>query len=275
MVAAEPAQEVPVTTRLRFLGVAGYEIKAPVGRILIDPFLLGNPRAPLSPEDLETPDVILVTHAAPDHVGDTGLIARLTGAAVVCGADTRELLIDGGVPAAQVRATIMGIVVEVNGIVVRPVESHHWSTARLSDGRIVTGTPLGYIVDAEPGIRIYHWGDSAIFGDMRLIRELYRPDIALLGPTHPKELIDPVLPGPGRMLTGEMSPDEAALAAELLGVRLAVATHYLNAEDPEVAEFVRLVPALDPASHRAAIAPAVGQTVILDGERWAIEDARP
>ena len=109
-------------------------------------------------------------------------------------------------------------------MVVRPVECHHWSSATLADGRIVTGTPLSFIVETEPDVRIYHFGDTAIFGDLRLIGELYVPTIGLIGCTHPKQLPEPVLAGPGTILTGEMGPREAALAARYLGVDVAVAT---------------------------------------------------
>jgi L-ascorbate metabolism protein UlaG (beta-lactamase superfamily) len=259
-----------MTVRMRFLGAAGYEIVAPGGgRILIDPFLTGNPVAPCAASELERPDVILVTHGAPDHLGDAGEIAARTGAPVVGGADVRALLLDRGLPPSQVQATIWGIVVEVGGFVVRPVESHHWSSVRLASGAVVTGTPLGFIVEPEPGVRIYHWGDSAIFGDLRMIAELYRPTVAIVGPTHPKEIA--VLDGPGRLLTGEMSPAEAALAVEWLAAPIAVASHYLDADDPEIAEFRDLVAARDPA--RVTVAPRPGEAVVVDGGRATVESA--
>jgi L-ascorbate metabolism protein UlaG (beta-lactamase superfamily) len=260
-----------VTTRLTFLGAAGYEIVTPSHRILIDPFLERNPVAPVRADDLERPDVILVTHAAWDHLGDTARIAIRTGAPVLCGADSRALLIDQGVPESQVRATIWGIVVEIGGVEVRPVECHHWSSATLSDGRVITGTPLSFIVETEPGVRVYHFGDTAIFGDLVLIGELYRPTVGLIGCTHPKELPQPVLPGPGRLVTGEMSPLEGALAAEFLGVRFAIATHYLNEHDPEVLEFVAEVESRAGDSARTAVAPAPGDTVVIDSDQLRIE----
>ena len=258
-----------MTTRLRFLGAAGYEVIGPEQRFLIDPFLTGNPVAPCGPDELDPPDAILVTHAAYDHVGDTLAIALRTGAPVLCGADTRVWLIDQGLPAEQVRATIWGIVVEVGGVVVRPVECHHWSAATLSDGRIVTGTPLSFVVETEPGVRVYHFGDSAVFGDMRLIGELYAPTVGLIGCTHPKQLPEPVLSGPGTILTGEMGPREAALATKLLGVDVAVATHYLDDADPEVAEFLELVHG--EGRDVRAVAPASGQTIVIDGQDMHVE----
>jgi L-ascorbate metabolism protein UlaG (beta-lactamase superfamily) len=233
---------------------------------VIDPFLVGNPLAPLDVEDVTTPDLILVTHAASDHVGDAAAIAKRSGAPVVCGGDTRLLLIDQGVDGDQIQATVWGIVTEVAGIVVRPVECHHWSMSRLSTGEIVTGTPLAFIFEPEDGVRVYHYGDTAIF-DMRLFGELYRPTIALLGCTNPAELD---VPGPGRFLTGELSPAEAAYVAEMLGVEAAVACHYLARND-DVAAFLDLVPARDPTGRRKALAPEVGDTIVVDGADYTIE----
>ena len=95
-------------TSIRFLGVAGYEIVGPDARILIDPFLSGSPMAPCRHEDLEPPDVILVTHAAYDHLGDAAEIAVHTGAPVVCGGDVRLILMERGVPETQIQATVWG-----------------------------------------------------------------------------------------------------------------------------------------------------------------------
>lgn len=245
-------------TRIRFLGVAGYEIVSPEHRILIDPFLTGSPLAPCGHEELAVPDVILVSHAAYDHFGDSAEIAIRTGAPVVCGGDVRLMLIERGVPEEQIRATVWGLVVRVGGVVVRPVECHHWSMGTLH-GRPVTGTPLAFIVEPEPGVRVYHYGDTAIF-DMRLFGELYHPTVGIFGCTDPVELPDP---HPGELLTGEMDPDEAAYAAEMLGVQVAVAAHYL-APTPAVAEFVERVKVRDSTGRRQALAPAVGQWIVVE-----------
>lgn len=257
-----------MATRLTFLGAAGYEIVGPEHRILIDPFLSENPRAPVDPDELETPDLILVSHAAFDHYGDTAAIAKRTGAPVVCDAAVRAMLIDEGVSGDQVRATTWGILVEVAGLVVRPVECHHWSAGTLKDGRQVVGNPIAFIVEPEPGLRIYHYGDTSIF-DMRLFGELYRPTVGLLGCTVPHELLHRT-PGPGRYTTGEMDADEAARAAEMLQLKLAVACHYLE-PDAEVERFLELVPHYDSTGARKAIAPLVGDTLVVDGDRYEIE----
>jgi L-ascorbate metabolism protein UlaG (beta-lactamase superfamily) len=257
-----------MSTRLRYLGAAGYEIVGPTHRILIDPFLTDNPLAPCSPDEVATPDAILVSHAAFDHYGDTAAIAKRTGAPVVCDAAVRLMLLDEGVPSDQITATTWGIVVDVAGIAVRPVECHHWSSGTLSDGSQVVGNPIAFIVQTEPGVRIYHYGDTCIF-DMRLIGELYKPTVGLLGCTLPKELSHRI-PGPATFLTGEMDADEAARAAEMLGLDLAVACHYL-APDEEVARFLELVSEYDTTGRRRAVAPLVGETLVVDADSHSIE----
>jgi L-ascorbate metabolism protein UlaG (beta-lactamase superfamily) len=251
-----------VATSVRFLGVAGYEIVGPDWRVLIDPFLSG-PISAVAPDELERPNAILVSHAAFDHLGDTAAIARRTGAPVVCGGEVRAMLMEDGMPSEQIRPTTWGIVVEVGGVTVRPVECHHWSQGRLQDGTFVTGVPMGFIVEPEPGIRIYHYGDTAIFSDLKLIAELYRPTVAILGCANPDEL-PPAVPMAGRMLTGEMSPDEAALAAEFLGATLAIASHYYTPTQPDVQAFLAAVPGRDGTGRRQALAPATGDTLLLE-----------
>jgi len=213
--------------------------------------------------------VLLVSHAAFDHYGDSARIAKRTGAPVVCDAAVMAMLMDEGVPREQIRITTWGIVVEVAGLLVRPVECHHWSAGTLSDGRAVVGNPIAFIVETEPGVRVYHYGDTCIF-DMRLIGELYRPTVGLLGCTVPHELAATV-PGPGRIVTGEMDADEAARAAEMLRLDVAVACHYLE-RDAEVDRFLELVPTYDTTGARKVVAPEVGDVLVVDGDRVEIEE---
>jgi L-ascorbate metabolism protein UlaG (beta-lactamase superfamily) len=156
---------------------------------------------------------------------------------------------------------VWGVCYEINGILVRPVECHHWTTSELPDGSVVTGTPLSFIVETEPGVRIYHFGDSALFSDMKLIGELYQPTVGLLGCAQTDGLPDD--PGAGTLVSGEMTPDEAALAAEWLGVRYAVATHYMH-PGAEAREFLKRVPARDTTGQRIALAPAIGEVIQVE-----------
>lgn len=228
-----------MTTTIRFFGVAAYEIVTGDGKhILVDPFLDENPGSPVKAADLEQVDLVLVSHAAFDHFGDTEAIARRTGAPVVCGGEVKAFLTAKGIPPEQVQATVWGIAVEVAGIKVQPVECHHWSQIRLPDGSYASGVPMGFVVYAEPGVRFYHYGDTGLFSDLRLIAELYRPTLGCVGIANPLEILSR-LTMPGRMLTAEMSPREGALAAQWLGLDTVLPCHYINPDHDDVREFIQ------------------------------------
>ena len=251
-----------MTTTLTFLGASGFDVAGPRFRVLMEPFLTGNPVAPYTPETVPTPDLILVSHGAWDHMGDAAAIAMRTGVPIACPADVAEKMVDQGVAPGQVRALIWGVCYRFGEIVVRPVECHHWSSTTLSDGRVMTGVPIGFIVETEPGVRIYHFGDTAIFPGLELIGELYRPTVGLIGCAQTDGLPDP---GAGNVLTGEMNPDEAARAAEWLGVRHVVATHYMR-PGPEVEELRRRVPIYDSTGSRVVHAPTAGDVITIEPE---------
>jgi L-ascorbate metabolism protein UlaG (beta-lactamase superfamily) len=261
-----------VSTHVRFLGVAGFEVVGPKHRILIDPYLSGNSHAPVRHEDLETPDLILVTHAAYDHLGDAAAIALRTGAPVVCGGDVRCLLMDDGVPAKQIQASIWGVVVRVGNVVVRPVECHHWSMSTRRNGDVLSGTPLAFIFETDPGVNFYHYGDSSYF-DMRFIGELYRPSVGLLGCSQSYELV-PLEPQAGHELSGELNPDEAARVAEMLGVKVAVACHY-STHNADTKSFLERVPVHDSTGSRQALAPLPGDTFVIDGAGRLVQGEQP
>ncbi len=228
-----------MTASLRFFGVAAYELVTPDGsHILIDPFLDDNPGSPVRSEQLERVDLIVVSHAAADHLGDTEALARRTGAPVICGGEVKNYLVAKGIPATQIRATTWGIRVRVADIEVQPVECRHWSQITMPDGTFASGVPMAFVIDVAPEIRFYHYGDTALFSDMKLIAELYRPTIGCLGIANPLEILHR-FPMPGDMLTAEMSPREGALAAQWLGLQTVLPCHYINPECPEVAEFNR------------------------------------
>ena len=226
-------------TQIRFFGVAAYELITEENKhVLLDPFLDENPGSPVKADQLEQVDLVIVSHAAPDHLGDTEAIARRTGAPVICGGEVKAFLTARGIPATQLRATTWGIAVEVSGIRVQPVECHHWSQIRMPDGSFASGVPMAFVVYAGPGVRFYHYGDTALFSDMKLQAELYRPTIGCVGIANPVEILDRY-PMPGRMVTAEMSPREGALAAEWLGLQTVLPCHYINPVCDEVSEFNR------------------------------------
>jgi L-ascorbate metabolism protein UlaG (beta-lactamase superfamily) len=128
---------------------------------------------------------------------------------------------------------------------------------------------MGFVVEAEPGVPVYHFGDTAIFSDLALIGRLHRPTVGLLGCSQPWSL---VAPGAGEVVTGEMSPQEAALAAEFLGVRYAVATHYEDADHPDIKAFLDAVRQEDSTGDRLGLALRPGQSLVIDGDTHRLED---
>ncbi len=205
--------------QIRFLGHAAFEV-AGSKKILIDPFLTGNPQAAAKPEELNA-DLILVTHAHGDHIGDAVEIARRTGAKIVAMFDVANYLVEN-----SEGITTIGMnygPTEIDGVRIVQVPAWHSS----SDGKYSIGNASGYIVKLD-GKTIYHAGDTFVFSDMALFRELYGPiDVALL----------PI----GGHFT--MGPREAAKAVELLKPGKVVPMHYNTwppiSADPE--EFRRLV----------------------------------
>ena len=226
-----------MSTVFKFLGFSAFYITTHNDtRILIDPYLNDNPSSPLKANEFDRVDLILVSHAAFDHLGDTAEIAIKYKCPVICGGDSKLLLMERGVPAGQLIETVWGLTVKAAGIKVRPVESRHRSAAKLKDGTFVTALPLGFIIYLEDGTRVYNASDTALFSDLKLIGELHKPHIGLMNVTI--ENCFDFLP---EFLTGEMTPYEAALASQWLGLDYAIACHYTKKDCPDVNQFVQLL----------------------------------
>ena len=249
--------------KIRFLGVAAYELLSKEGvRILVDPFIDENPGSPIRSDDLEAVDVIVVSHAAVDHLGDTEKIARKYGCPVVCGGEVKAYLIAKGIPATQIRATTWGIKVRVAGVDIQPVECHHWSQIKMPDGTFASGVPMAFIIELGDGHRFYHYGDTAIFSDMKLQADLYQPTIGALGIANPMEILHR-FPMPGEMLTGEMSPREGILAAKWLKLKTILPCHYINPEtNQDLKEFQRLY------AEAKSRGEDIGENVVLKPGEW-------
>ena len=183
---------------LLWLGHATVRITSTTGKVIvIDPFLTKNPKTPDKYKDLKAlgkVDLILVTHGHADHTRDLGELARLTGATVVANFEYAIQLGKFGVidPDKAIAMNKGGTVTPLGrGIKVHMVPAEHSSAVDLlnfgtqrpiaaSYRFIDGGAPVGYVVELENGFKIYHSGDTDVFGDMALINRFYEPDVAMV-----------------------------------------------------------------------------------------------
>lgn len=232
---------------IQFFGVAAYQITTSEGKnVLIDPFLNQNVYSPVKVQDLQRVDLMLITHNAFDHLGDAPEIIRQHRCPVICAKDVLHNLVKvHGIDPDLFRVTIWGMVIKEAGVRVRPVESHHWSFGVTPDGQLLSGPAMGFIVEAAPDVRVYHPGDTALTYDMKLWGELYKPTVGLMHVTLPEgEGIS--LPHMECYQSGELTPYEALLASQWLGLDHIVASHYVDPECEDVMHFRQLVQAAYP-----------------------------
>ena len=193
---------------LTWFGHSAFLLKAPLGRsVLIDPWL-ENPKAPPGAKAMTPVDLILVSHGHSDHVGNTIEIAQRTNATVISIYEISLYLQKQGVVNAQ--GMNKGGTMSVDGLKVTMVDAKHSSDLDVGGTVVPGGEPAGFVVEFENGFRIYHAGDTAVFGDMRIIADLYKPQLAIL----------PI----GGLYT--MDPREAAYACTLLKPKYVVGMHY-------------------------------------------------
>jgi L-ascorbate metabolism protein UlaG (beta-lactamase superfamily) len=197
------------TLSMTWLGHATFLLTSPGGkRILFDPWVTGNPASPESAKKIGDLDIILLTHGHSDHTADAVAIGRASGAQTVAPFELAEWLQTKGLQ--KVTGMNPGGTLRVLGLSITMVHAEHSSSVE-DGGRIVyLGVATGYVITFEDGLTVYYAGDTSVFGDMRLIGEMYRPQIAFL----------PI----GDLYT--MGPEQAAKASELLGVKQVVPMHY-------------------------------------------------
>ncbi|HEX6465320.1 MAG TPA: metal-dependent hydrolase [Vicinamibacterales bacterium] len=193
---------------ITWFGHATFLVTTPGGkRIVFDPWLTGNPKAP-SGTKIDKADVICVTHGHSDHTADVVSIARATGAPVVAIYELGNWFSGKGVK--DVVGMGIGGTTIVKGLRISMTAAVHSSSVDDNGKAVYVGLATGFVVRMEDDRALYFAGDTALFGDMRMIRELHAPEIAFL----------PI----GDHFT--MDPVAAAKACELLGVRQVVPMHY-------------------------------------------------
>lgn len=193
--------------KITFLGHSAFLIETSSGKtILIDPWL-DNPQAPKD-INIPVPDLLLITHAHGDHLGNAIQLGSSSKTEVVAIHEIQQYLLAKGVP--NVTGMNIGGTYVTKGIKVTMVQALHSSSIQEGNEIIYGGDAAGFVLTLEDGTVIYHAGDTGLFGDMGLIGELYRPDIAML----------PI----GNHYV--MGPVEAAHAVKLIRPRVVIPMHY-------------------------------------------------
>ena len=196
-------------TRITWLGHATVLVQTAKGtNILIDPFIAQNPKYP---KDFVLPEkihYILLTHGHGDHISDVVPVAARHGSTVVAIYELAAYVAGKGV-ANTIGMNLCGTV-QLDDVAATMVEAKHSSAAEDETGTHYVGVAAGYVLSVADGPVLYHAGDTAVFGDMKLIAELYRPEVAML----------PI----GGHFT--MGPKEAALAARYLEPKIILPIHY-------------------------------------------------
>jgi L-ascorbate metabolism protein UlaG (beta-lactamase superfamily) len=212
-------------TEVLWLGQSAMRITSPGGKvIMVDPWILGNPKTPPAWKNLDAIgklDLILVTHAHGDHYTDAPALARKNNVPFWGPAGLNQTVITLGIlPANLSQRFGKGGTIEPfgpNGVKVTATHAEHSSEllyknpATGKDETWPGGEPVGFIIQMENGFRIYHMGDTALFGDMKFIGEYYKPDVVLI-------------PIGGHF---GMGPQDAAFAVrEWLKPKYAIPMHY-------------------------------------------------
>ena len=196
-------------TQATWLGHGTFRFTTTEGKVvLVDPWVMNNPACP---EDLKNPDkvdLVLITHAHFDHIGDAVEICTRLQPQTFAIYETAMWLGSKGVP--NVNGMNLGGTTESEGVRFTMVPAMH--SCGISDGDQILygGVAAGYVIEFPGGLKVYYSGDTTVFGDMEIIGDLYEPDVCFL----------PI----GDFYT--MSPKEAAYAVELLDTRSVVPMHY-------------------------------------------------
>jgi L-ascorbate metabolism protein UlaG (beta-lactamase superfamily) len=194
---------------LTWLGHSTFKIATPSGKvILVDPWISGNPSCPEAHKKLDRVDTMLITHGHFDHIADAVDLAKQFKPHVVGIYETCAWLESKGV--GNMSPMNKGGTQKVGEIEVTMVNAVHSCGIQDGDRIIYGGEACGYVIRLPGGLNLYHAGDTAVFGDMKLISDLYAPELALL----------PI----GDHFT--MSPQEAALAIRMLRVQHVVPMHF-------------------------------------------------
>ena len=224
LAASALAQNAPTKPSVLWLGQSAFKITTVAGKVIVvDPYLTANPKTPEQYKKLEAlgkVDLILVTHGHLDHFLDAPALSKLNNAPVWAPAGLSQSMQTLGVlPVALAnRMNKGGSITPFAGVRITMTHAEHsselvWRNPETGkDETHVGGEPCGFVIELENGFKIWHLGDTGVFGDMRLLGEMVKPDLLLI----------PI--GGGQFV---MNPADAAMATrELIKPKMAVPMHY-------------------------------------------------
>lgn len=168
--------------KLTWHGHSAFTVEAGGAKILIDPFITGNPSATQTWEQVaEGVTHVLLTHGHDDHIGDAVQICRKTGAMLVANFEICMYLVGKGVDGGKINPGNYGGTVDCGGFTTTFVQAFHSSSASGEGGsNTYLGNPAGLVLHFPDAPTLYHMGDTDIFGDMALINELHQPKIGIV-----------------------------------------------------------------------------------------------
>lgn len=195
--------------KLTWLGHATFRIETPAGQtVLLEPWVMGNPKCPENEKDVKKVDVMLCTHGHTDHIGDAVEIGKKHNPKVVAIIELAKWLGKKGL--RQTIGINKGGTTAIGDMKVTMVDARHSSGVEDGEEMVYAGDPAGFVLQFDNGVKMYHAGDTSVFGDMEIIREIYAPEIAML----------PI----GDYFT--MGPREAAYACNLLKPKIVIPMHF-------------------------------------------------
>lgn len=212
--------------KVQWLGQAAFKITTISGKVIvIDPWLRTNPKTPEAfrdPAKLGKVDLVLVTHGHFDHIADAPEVARINDAPLWAPAGLSQSLAFLGISNKAMRMNKSGVVnpplapnIKVTLVRAEHSSEYVWKNPATNKDEVAPGgEPGGFIIEFENGFRLWHMGDTGVFGDMKLIGEMYKPDLVLM----------PI--GGGQFV---MNPADAAFAVkELIKPKAVIPMHYLT-----------------------------------------------
>lgn len=231
--------------KVTWLGHGSFKLETSSGKIVyFDPWIEGNPACPVSLSDITRADLVCVTHGHIDHIGDSIKIVKKTGAVFVGTPELGFFAAKNGIPdeGGDLCALNIGGSATLRGITVTMTNAVHTSDIMVSHTEVVAGSgACGYVVVTEDDTRVYFAGDTGVFGDMKLIADLYTPQMA-------------IMPIGGKY---NMGVREAAYAAYLVKPKVFIPMHYGAFPDQaaDLEELRRRIKVMAPSTNLNVLKP--------------------